>query len=100
MIAQGSRTRRLRKASRDGATADLPASTSCKKVNVPGDIASNITRIEGNYPLRCHEHEIHAKTPEHLDKFLPPGARLLQAIRPELKQKLEGRIFVQNAFCA
>src|SRR6266581_2490479 len=74
--------------------------TACEKVDVPGDIALNITRIEGDQTVRFHEHKIHVKALKHLNNFLPGSACLLDAIRPELKQKLEGRIFVQNAFCA
>src|SRR5438067_447073 len=38
--------------------------TACEKINVPGGIASNITRVKRHHPLRCHEHEIHAKIPK------------------------------------
>ena len=65
--------------------ADLPQSTACEKVNVPRDILSHITRIEGNQTTGSHQSQVHIQALKHFDKFSPSDARLFQSSRPKLE---------------
>src|SRR5262249_21154651 len=80
--------------------ADLAVATVGEKINIPGDIASDISCIKRNQTTGSNKSQIHTQTLEHCDKSFPSDACLLQSRRPKLKQKVNVRVFMYHALRA
>src|SRR5258707_2141099 len=56
----------------------LTACAMSEKINIPGDIGSDLTRIEGNQTTGSYERQIHIQAVKRTDKSFPANARLRQ----------------------